>query len=443
MQRHVKMSGAVAPFPLFPLLALSLACTRGEVNLGEGATSQNLGQASRCAESTSLSGLIYVANQGELDTLAGCEQIQELRIVPFSGIDLTPLASLRRILDAFELGAVPPDLPEDFEEQQVVMEPIQALIDAGWIDSLRGLESLESVGTLYLNGTAVSDFTDLQSLQTIKNGMVVRQAKNLVNLGGLEAARPPLLWIADSSSLESLDGLVFGPEERSLILERVPALVNIDALQSATYAATIIISGTGLVSLPSLEQLSFVADLSIEGNELLSDLSGLDALQAVNSLVIRGNPSLLSVPEFAQLSGLETLVVSYNDALEEIALNFPALQPQTREIGTREVRYSTAYIEFIGNSALRHITSPVSFASAQFFSVFDNESLLDIDLGPLEHVDFLTIDNHPALMSVVAPSLATVNTLEVVNNPLLSTGVFDDVDTFSRQISGNAEPSAP
>jgi hypothetical protein len=136
-------------------------------------------------------------------------------------------------------------------------------------------------------------------------------------------------------------------------------------------------------------------------------------------------------------------VVTYNDALEEVALNFPALVPQTRTIGMHEVQYSTVYVQLSNNAALRHITSPASFTALQFFSAFENSSLLDIDLGPLERADFLLIDDNPALTSVVAPSLATVNTLEVVNNPLLSTAVFDDVETFSRQISGNAEPSAP
>src|SRR5688572_7660918 len=125
MQRYVETSGAVT---LVSLFALGLACTRGEVNLGEGATSRNLELSSRCAESTTLPESIYVANQAELDALTGCEEIQELRIVPFADIDLTPLASLRRVTDAFELGAFPENLPEDPEEQRTLLKPIRALI---------------------------------------------------------------------------------------------------------------------------------------------------------------------------------------------------------------------------------------------------------------------------------------------------------------------------
>jgi hypothetical protein len=438
MQRHLKSSDAVA---LFPLLALSLDCTRGEVNLGEGATSRNLEQASRCADSTSLSGPIYVANQAELDALAGCEELDELRIVPFSDPDLTPLASLRRIAGAFELGANPEPLPEDFDEQQVVLAPIRALNDAGWLDSLHGLEALETVGVLYMTGTTFSDLTELESLKAIEDGMVVRQAQNLVNLAGLEGTEPPsLVWVADSSSFESLAGLEYGALMGSLYLERVPALVNIDALAPVTAADTILLVDTGLVTLPPLEQLIYVADFRVEGNELLEDLNGLGALQAVNSLTLNANASLLGVPAFPQLSSLDTLVVTYNDALEEVALNFPALVPQTRQIGTREVRYSTLYVELSNNASLRRITSPASFTAAQFFSAFENPNLVDIELGSLERADFLMIADNPALASVVAPSLTTVDTLEVVNNPLLSTAVFDGVTTLNRQISGNAAP---
>jgi hypothetical protein len=441
MQRYVETSSAVT---LVPLLALGLACTRGEVNLGEGATSRNLELSSRCAESTVLPESIYVANQAELDALTGCEEIQELRIVPFADIDLTPLASLRRITDAFELGAFPENLPEDPEEQRILLEPIRALNDAGWVDSLHGLEALESVGILYLSGTTVSDLTELQSLQAIEEGIVLRQAKNLVNFAGLEAIEPPsLVWVADSSSFESLAGLEYGPVIGSLYLERVPALANLDALGNVTSADTIMLLETGLATLPRLDQLIVVTTFNIEGNEFLTALSGFDALQAVTSFNINFNASLRSIPEFPQLTFVDTLVMTYNDALEEVALNFPALLPQTRTLGWREVQYSTGYLQLSNNAALRHISSPASFSALQFLSVFENPSLLDIDLGQLERADYLMIADNPALSSIVAPSLATVNTLEVIDNPLLSTAEFDDVDTFSRQISGNAEPSAP
>ncbi|HTV18430.1 MAG TPA: hypothetical protein VMG12_07160, partial [Polyangiaceae bacterium] len=165
-------------------LCLGLACSDGEVNLGDGAISQNVTRTGRCADSPNLEGEIYVDEQAELDELSGCERIGGLRIVPFEGADLSPLASLRRIDGPLDIGALPEVFPEDVEEQAEFLAPIYALQEAGWVDSLHGLENLESVQALYLTGVGVSDLSELESLETV-DGLVVRYARNLQTLNGL------------------------------------------------------------------------------------------------------------------------------------------------------------------------------------------------------------------------------------------------------------------
>jgi Leucine-rich repeat (LRR) protein len=435
MQRHLDTSFTIS---FVSLLALSLGCSNGEVNLGDGTISQNVTQASRCTDSPRLEGEIYVHNQAELEQLSGCEQIEGVRIVPFEGIDLTALASLRVIDGALDIGADPEVYPEDVEEQTAFLAPTRALQEGGWLDSLQGLENLESVQALYLTGVQVTDLSELASLANVEGGLVIRHANGLQNLNGL-GAKPPLLWIADSGTLSSLDGLELDVAAGSLILERVPALADIDALQNLTSADTLILSGTGITELPDLSQLVYVSALNIDGNAVLTDLSGLAELQAVGSLSIQANPNLTSLPELSRVSSLDQLIVNGNAALEEIALNFPALQPQTRSFGEREVEVSTSYVQISYNESLRRITSPANFIDLQFLVVYQNASLTDIDLGQLERAQFFMINDNPVLDAVAAPSLASVNTLEVLNNPRLSTAVFDGVATFSRQISGNAE----
>jgi hypothetical protein len=439
MQRHFDARLTIS---LIPLLVISPGCSSGEVNLGDGTISQNVTQTSRCTDSPRLEGEIYVHNQAELEQLSGCEQIEGLRIVPFEGIDLTALATLRAIDAALDIGADPDVYPEDFEEQIAFLEPFRALQESGWVDSLHGLENLERVQALYLTGVGVTDLSELESLAIIESGMVVRHGNDLQNLNGL-GAKPPLLWIADAGALSSLDGLELDVSAGSLILERVPSLVNIDVLQNVTTADTLIISGTGLTELPDLSQLIYVSTLNIEGNAVLTDLSGVAELQAVDSLSIQANASLTNLPELSQLSSLDQLIVNGNPVLEQVSLNFPALQPQTRAFGRREVPVSTTYVQISYNDSLARITSPANFIDLQFFVVYQNASLTDIDLGQLERAQFFMIDDNPVLDTVTAPSLASVNTLEVVNNPLLSTAVFDSVATFSRQISGNAEATTP
>src|SRR5688572_671189 len=108
--RDVKRCAVASFIPL----ALALACSDGEVDLGDGLISQDVTQSGRCADSPRLEGEIYVNNQAELDQLSGCERIGGLRIVPFEGIDLTALASLRRIDGPLDIGAMPEVYPEDF-----------------------------------------------------------------------------------------------------------------------------------------------------------------------------------------------------------------------------------------------------------------------------------------------------------------------------------------
>jgi hypothetical protein len=432
--RDVKRCAVASFLPL----ALALACSDGEVDLGDGLISQNVTQSGRCADSPRLEGEIYVQSQAELDELSGCERIGGLRIVPFEGIDLTALASLRRIDGPLDIGADPQVFPEDPEEQTEFLAPIRALQEGGWVDSLHGLENLESVQAFYLTGVGVSDLSELESLETV-DGLVIRYAHNLQSLNGLGAS-PRLLWITFADALHSLDGVELETNGASLILEWVPALVNIDAIAQVASLDGLILSGTGLTAFPQLDQLAYVTAVSIGANEALTDLSGLGALQGVVALTIAGNPSLTVLPQFPQLSSFEDFIVIGNSALTQVSLNFPSLQPLARTIGERELQLNSGgYIEISYNDNLQHITSPANTVSADAVSIFQNPSLLDLDLGELTHADVLLIDDNAVLGAVSAPSLATVDHLEVIDNPALSTAVFDAIDTFNRQISGNAD----
>ena len=76
-----------------------------------------------------------------------------LLIAVFEGVDLAPLSSLRRVSGRLLLGSAPQEFPADPDE----VAALQALQDAGVIDSLHGLEALESVGTLQLSHLRIED----------------------------------------------------------------------------------------------------------------------------------------------------------------------------------------------------------------------------------------------------------------------------------------------
>src|SRR5262245_59057885 len=98
-------------------VALTLACSNGDVNLGGGIVTQSLGSL-RCGESTRIEGDVRVENQSQLEQLAGCEEVGgDLLIERFEGADLSPLASLRAVEGGLVLGVDPLVYPEDPEQQ--------------------------------------------------------------------------------------------------------------------------------------------------------------------------------------------------------------------------------------------------------------------------------------------------------------------------------------
>ena len=136
--------------------------------------------------------------------------------------------------------------------------------------------------------------------------------------------------------------------------------------------------------------------------------------------------------------------MTHNAALEEMSLDLPALEPQVflYPSNTREYPLSAELIEIGDNASLRRITSSVGFSAIQNVSIYSNPSLTELELGKLARADLLAINDNAVLTSVAAGSLATVDSLEVMNNPLLVPTAFEDVKTFSRQVSGNAEGAA-
>jgi hypothetical protein len=442
MSKTLKISRSI---PVFMGVISSLACSSGEVDLGGGLITADLRSSGRCTDSSRLEGQIIVSDQAGLSALAGCEEIVgDLFVEVFEGADLSPLASLRSVSNSFHIGEAPVQ-PEDPNEWEAFWERIAGIRAAGYLPSLHGLEALESVGTLYLTGSSAPSLTELESLVDVE-AVVIRDMPALVNLAGLEAAPLSSLWISNCQTLSSLDGLNLGLVPETLIFEFLPALTNADALAATDIAfigSSLMFYVTGLRALPSFVDLAFVPSLSIEGNPALTDISGIASIQGVEGLSISGNPSLRTLPPLTQLGSVEVLRVINNDALEELDLDFPALLPPTDSITDRNIELSTTLIDISMNDALRRITSPAGFGAVQYFSIYQNASLSELELDQLRRVDVMIIAENPALVTVSMPALATVDSLEVVDNPALSPAVFDRVLTFERRISGNAETPAP
>ena len=66
-----------------------------------------------------------------------------------------------------------------------------------------------------------------------------------------------------------------------------------------------------------------------------------------------------------------------------------------------------------------------------------------MDFGPLQRADLLSIGKNPVSSDVALGALSTVDSLELVDNPRLSSALFADVKTFERTPSGNADAASP
>lgn len=420
--------------------SLAFGCSGGQVDLGGGSLSRDLRASTRCADSGVITEDLHIANQDDLDALRGCEEIHGLRIEPFPDIDLTALSSLRIVTDAFQLGAMPLGLPEDVEAQEAFLAEDVALIASGWVDNLHGLEALERVGTLYVTGVAIENFAELESLTSISNGLLPTDTPNLRDLSGLENAPVGMIWVTNAPELETLEGLNITPESASIFLMSTPKLANIDALVDIEYADMLMVSGTGLTTLPSFFRLAGVDSLDIDNNAELTNIDSVGVFQFANSIYIAANPKLASIPRFEQLVSFDTLTVLGNDSIDALDLEFPALQPRIWYLGQREIPINPPLIDIGHNTTLERITLQQSLPNLQILSVYNNAALTEVDVGGLTSADALFIDQNPALSSVLRPSLLRVDHLEVTNNPELSVSVFDGVQTIEQIFSGNADP---
>jgi hypothetical protein len=436
-QHHLASNWRIVA-PLVGTASLAFACSGGEVDLGSGSLSRDLRAATRCADSAVITEDLQITNQDELDALRGCEEIHGLRIEPFADIDLTALSSLRVVTDALQLGASPLDLPEGFEEQEAFLAEDRALLASGWVQDLHGLEALESVTTLYLTGVAIENLAELESLTRITN-LLPNDTLELRDLRGLENVTIDTFWVINAPELESLDGLTITPNAGTVMTMFTPKLTNIDALLNLEYVETLMLSGTGLTTLPPFPLLLGANSLDIDNNAELTNIDSIGAFQFANTIYIAANPKLASLPRFEQLVSFDALTVLGN-GIQSLDLEFPALQPGVWSIGQREIAINPPLIDVGYNTALERITLRQSLPSLQLLSIYNNDALTEVDLGGVTNADVLFIDQNPALGSVLAPSLRSVDLLEVTNNPELSVSVFEGVQTIEQVFSGNADP---
>lgn len=402
-------------------------CARDSVSLGDdGRAELPLTPSARCADDPFIDGDVVVTNQSELDALAGCEAIGGgLTIEVFAGTDLTPLGALRAVGGELVIGA-----------RSSTGADTAALAEAGWLESLAGLEALERAGSLALVNVAASDLSALSSLRHVNalnpesdgraGTLNVSYGKNLVDFRGLERVSGIQgLVVQEMPALESLEGLRLPGRFNTLMISTAPRLKNIDALAPLRYVDSLSIIETGLEHLRPLSELDSVTQaLFITDNPLLSDASSIPR-PLTAGFTIAGNPSLggtLTLPAY----GHGAVAVTDNESLESLVIE-------------GEGTLSCGDVAVYRNARLRQIAGPLGCQGLSSVEVVDNPSLDSIDLDDVLRIDELRVRDNARLVAFGHAALERAYVLDVVNNPRLSVRSLRELPAFERTVEGNAD----
>lgn len=452
-------------------LAALLGCSEDVVNLGEDTKPRPTPPSySRCVDSPTLAGDVIVNEQAELDALEGCQTIEgDVTVQPFFYPDLRPLHDLEVVGGALAFALIPKD------EQSTEVYELADAVSNDWLGSFEGLEALQRVGSLTIWETTAPDLTGLSGLRELTGeGLLSVQGSNLRDLEPLARLQGIESLFVGGERLESIAALQLPPTLSALSVsgEQLTELGEIRSLRKVDTDLEIwqtqlrdmtafsqlewiggyfsVSSVPALENLDGLESLTHAAQVVLMSNPLLQNLDGLTSLEYAEGLAINGNPRLPAVPNFQALgANLAALTISNNPALEEIGAfsgilaSISSIAPDgtAHRIPFRvasQVNSRPDIINILNNPLLRNFSMPAGWPGGGYVAIHGNTSLETLGLSEFEAIAVLSIEENAALRSVDLDALRTVDLLSVLDNPLLTPSTFDSVQTFERKVAGNA-----
>jgi hypothetical protein len=412
-------------------LAWLSACNGSAYNLGADAPVG--AEESTCNVDVDSSDTIFALNQADVDALRGCRSLPgSLQIrLPEAEQDtftLTPLAEL-----------------ENIHGQLSIVGPFK---------SLAGLEALEQVGSVELRGLLVSDLTALRGLRRVAgeaidprlHGMIrIEDCDHLTDLIGLENLTTwTSLNIIGLDDLVALTGLQAPPRVEQFELNGTPQLSDVSALAPVEELAQLMVWGTAVATFEPL-RLRRADTIQLFYNHALTDLDGLSDLRRVGNLMIGHNDALERV-ELPSLREYEGITIVGNAVLQAVphydTSTGNAIQP-TGPVDPVLLRAGQLLFEVGDNAQLKSIIMPTVVGSVEQVAIYQNPSLSSLDMLRLVRSDNIWIQDNAILDSVAAPWLERVADLAIRNNPALSVAPFANVQTFTRDVTGNLDDLAP
>jgi Leucine-rich repeat (LRR) protein len=372
---------------------------------------------------------IEVRDQATLDQLKGCERLSGfLTLYLFSGIDETPLQSLRDVDGGIAVYGSAEPVANPIDGFRALEESTSLQLQDLTLSDLQPLGRLKHIGPetspLYsvpisvvdggssgaLRLFACSGLTSLRGLGALESvqGIVLRDDPDLVSLAGLERLRSLPVLRAENSPLLDLGGI----GERGL--ERLE------------------ISSSALTGLSGLGNASALTTLRLQGNDSLRSLEGGQMPAQLESVLLSDNPALID------LKGLEAL-----NAARSIEINSStgsALETLSGLDGLRQV----VELRVMAQTRLRSISALRELESAGELSFLEVPSLQSLEgLSKLQSVDSLSLAA-PALASFSGLGSARIGELFLSGIPRLDlTGLERSSIVTGLTLSGIEQLSAP
>lgn len=375
---------------------------------------------------TSVGGELIIKNNSELVTLEGLENLTSVgRGIRIEGNQaLTSIQALSKIGGANKATL-----------QHITLRANPALT------SLQGLEGVEQVGQLILEGLdAMTSLQGLEGLRTMGEGgqITLRALPALTSVAALGElnADPASLVLDGLDELASLQGLGGMKKIGDLHIQRVGKITNLTALAPDYITGELIVRGNAaLTSLAGLEVMNYfspngpltLGELVIEANPELTTLEGLKNVSTVSGdilvhknpkltalwnepnsdfggpsearrLIIRDNDAILSGPSYSSMASFKEVILEDNDAMTSIG-SFSLIE------GT-ESRRTDRFV--IRNNASLTTTMSIELAPLKELVIEGNNSLTTLTFnGSLEVRERLRIVENSSLDECQAYALST------------------------------------
>lgn len=278
------------------------------------------------------------------------------------------------------------------------------------LSALAGVNCID--GDLLIAGTDADDLDALSDLQTITGDIVIAGNGELTSLSGLRN----LAQVGDTYLVQGND-----------------KLADIAAIGGLRRAAQITIVGNdGLTDLSGFE--SFVdlhSLLTIANNGNLTSLSGLDNLTTTSrTLVIRANRNLTSLAALDRLRSGVLIEISGNASLPQVSL--AALEKVDGRILVNT------------NAAATRVTFPALTTVGDFIQLNGNAALTTVELPALLTIAGLLVNNATSLAALRAPSLVfATGSIELQAVARLVSLDFADLGSIGGGLLINNAPMLP